>query len=439
MSSTRQMHVQTAKRVMVIYGTRPEAIKLAPVIRAMQASRLLSPTVTLTGQHRFLVDQVNHMFGIQPDHDLNIIQPQQSLHGLTARALEGLTLTLQQENPDAIVVQGDTTSAFAGALTAFYEHIPVIHIEAGLRTGDIYSPFPEEANRRLTSQITTLHLAPTPTSEANLRHNGIPAGKILVTGNTVIDALLWAVGQHVPYGSRKLEALDSARGPVLLVTAHRRESWGKRLQGLAHAVARLARAHRDLTVVLPVHPNPIVREALLPVLTGMGNVLVVEPLSYGAFARLLRRSTIVLTDSGGVQEEAPSLGKPVLVTRDTTERPEAIAAGTTRLIGTDPQQIYAEVSHLLTNPRAYRRMANAVNPYGDGRAAQRTICAIEHMFGLGTRPDPFQPSPPPPQHERHPGSQANQDTNPKGFPTQSRSRNALRSWHSAERVTLING
>lgn len=379
-----------AKRVMVIYGTRPEAIKLAPVIRMMRASPWLSPIVTLTGQHRSIVDQVNCLFGVRPDHDLNLIQPRQSLPALTARALHSLTPALQQERPDAVVVQGDTTSAFAGALAAFYERIPVVHVEAGLRTGDIYSPFPEEANRRLTSQITALHLAPTRASEGNLTRSGIPPGSVFVTGNTVIDALLWAAGQHAPYGSPELEELDSTDGPVLLVTAHRRESWGERMRGLAQAVARLARAHPGLRVVLPVHPNPIVREALLPVLRGLPNVLVIEPMSYGPFARLLRRSTVVLTDSGGVQEEAPSLGKPVLVTRDTTERPEAIAAGTARLVGTDPDRIYAEVSRLLTSPQAYRRMANAVNPYGDGQAAARSVRAIEHMFGLAGRPDRFE-------------------------------------------------
>ncbi len=389
-----------AKRVMVIYGTRPEAIKLAPVIRSMHASPLLSPIVTLTGQHGAIVDQVNSMFGVRPDHDLNIIRPRQSLDGLTARVLQRLTLTLQQERPDAVVVQGDTTSAFAGALAAFYQHVPVVHVEAGLRTGDVYSPFPEEANRRLTSQLASLHLAPTPASRDNLLRGGIPPRKVLVTGNTVIDALLWTVGQRVPYGSQALEAVDSTDRPVLLVTTHRRESWGRRMQGIAAAVARLARSHPQLAVVLPVHPNPVVREALLPALYGLDNVLVVEPMGYGAFARLLRRSTIVLTDSGGVQEEAPSLGKPVLVMRDTTERPEAVSAGTARLVGTDPDRVYAEVNHLLTSAQAYRAMANAVNPYGDGRAAQRIVGAIEHMFKLGPRPAPFLPLPSQPDHRQ---------------------------------------
>ncbi len=386
-----QLGQPRAKRVMVVYGTRPEAIKLAPVIRAIQASPLLTPIVTLTGQHQAMVDQVNAMFGVRPDHNLKVIAPGQSLDRLTSRVLERLTPTLRQERPDAVVVQGDTTSAFAGALAAFYEHVPVVHVEAGLRTGDIYSPFPEEANRRLTSQITTLHLAPTTISQDNLLRGGILSQDILVTGNTVIDALLWTIGRRVPYGNQALEAVDASDATVLLVTTHRRESWGRRMHGVANAVARLARRYPELVVVLPVHPNPVVREVLLPVLRAQDNVMTVEPMHYGAFARLLLRSKIVLTDSGGVQEEAPSLGKPVLVLRDTTERPEGVCAGTARLVGTDPDRVYSEVDHLLTNAQSYQAMANAVNPYGDGRAAERIAGAIEHMFGLSARPTPFGP------------------------------------------------
>lgn len=380
---------QSEKRVMAIYGTRPEAIKLAPVIRAVGESDRLCCVVTLTGQHRAMVDQVNSMFKIRPDYDLNVIKPGQSLHELTAQILKRLRPALQQNRPDAVIVQGDTTSAFAGALAAFYEHVPVVHVEAGLRTGNLDSPFPEEANRRLTGQIATLHLAPTPVSQQNLLREGIAARSVTVTGNTVIDSLLWVVQQHVPYGDPALEAIDCTDAPVLLVTSHRRESWGTRMRGVANAVSRLAQAHTDLIVVLPLHPNPLVRDALLPALRGLDNVLLVEPMAYGAFARLLQRSTIVLTDSGGVQEEAPSLGKPVLVMRDTTERPEAVTAGTARLVGTDPDRVYGEVDRLLSSPRAYDQMANAVNPYGDGRAAQRTVAAIEHMFGLGRRLAPF--------------------------------------------------
>ena len=379
------------KRILVIYGTRPEAIKLAPVIRALRESRSLHPVITVTGQHRSIVDQVHEMFGIEPDHDMDVIRPRQSLDGLTARVLHRVSDVLRDERPDAVVVQGDTTSALAGALAAFYQQVPVVHVEAGLRTDDIYAPFPEEANRRLISQIATLHLAPTPVSESNLLRDGVDQERILVTGNTVIDALLQAVPQRAPYGDQHLEAVDETSSPVLLVTAHRRESWGRRMRGVADAIARLARLHPRLRVVLPVHPNPTVRETLLPVLEGLGNVLIVEPLDYGAFTRVLRRSTLVLTDSGGVQEEAPSLGKPVLVMRETTERPEAVAAGTARLVGTDPDRIVDEVHALLTSERAYEDMANAVNPYGDGHAARRTVAAIGHLCGLGPRPEPWEP------------------------------------------------
>lgn len=379
------------KQVMVIYGTRPEAIKLAPVVRALRASPVLAPIITLTGQHREIVDEVNELFRICPDFDLNVIRTGQSLDTLTARILEGLTGTLRENRPDAVVIQGDTTSAFAAALAAFYERIPVVHIEAGLRTDDIYSPFPEEVNRRLTTQVATLHLAPTPLSKNNLLREGVRPGRVLVTGNTVIDALLWTVEQRIPYACTQLELMESSEAPVLLVTAHRRESWGRRMREVAQAVARLARQHPDLVVVVPLHPNPVVREALVPALDGLANVLLIEPVSYGEFARLLRRATIVLTDSGGVQEEAPSLGKPVLVMRDTTERPEAVSAGTAQLVGTDPERVFGAVHHLLSSTPAYQAMANAVNPYGDGRAAGRSVGAIEHLFDLGPRPEQFEP------------------------------------------------
>jgi UDP-N-acetylglucosamine 2-epimerase (non-hydrolysing) len=378
------------KRVMVIYGTRPEAIKLAPVIRLLHASRHLQPVVTITGQHRDMVHSVNTLFGIRPDHDLNVSQPRQSLETLTTGVLQGMTQVLRREKVDAVVVQGDTTSTFTGALAAFYQRIPVVHVEAGLRTHNLDSPFPEEANRRLTTQITRLHLAPTEVSRGNLLRAGVPAQQILVTGNTVIDSLLWTVEQRPAYPNAALKALEETSRPLLLVTTHRRESWGAPMKGVSAAVAKLARRHPGMSVVLPVHPNPVVREAVLPALRGLDNVLVVEPLEYGAFARLLRRSTIVLTDSGGVQEEAPSLGKPVLVMRDTTERPEAIEAGTARLVGTDPGRVFAEVDRLLTSQASYRAMANAVNPYGDGRAARRTAQAIEHLFGLAARPAQFE-------------------------------------------------
>ena len=282
-----------------------------------------------------------------------------------------------------VLVQGDTTTTFVGALAAFYHQVPVAHIEAGLRTGSRYSPYPEEINRRLTSQLTSLHLAPTRSARDNLVAEGIARDHILVTGNTVIDALLWTRDRAPEYDEPSLADLDKHNGPVLLVTAHRRESWGEALVEVGQAIADVARLEPDLVVVLPVHRNPVVRESLLPELGALQNVLVVEPMSYGGFVRLMARSTIILTDSGGIQEEGPSLGKPVLVMRETTERPEAVEAGTVRLVGTNRIAIREAIRLLLHDDVAYDAMARAVNPYGDGRAAPRVVAGIAHFFGQG--------------------------------------------------------
>jgi len=381
---------------MVVAGTRPEAIKLAPVVMELEASPLFDARLTLTAQHREMVDQVLSVFGIRPHHDLNINRAGQSLVDVATRALRGLADLITDDRPDAVVVQGDTTTAFAGALAAFYADVPVVHVEAGLRTGNSRSPFPEEINRRLVTQLTDLHLVPTPTNRANLVAEGIDASRIVVTGNTVIDALLWAVDRgngHHPgdYGDPRLADLDADSRRVLVVTAHRRESWGTSMQAIGLALADLARAEPDLLVVFPIHPNPVVREAILPAVDGLANVIMVEPLDYGSFAALLRRAHIVLTDSGGIQEEGPSLGKPVLVMRDTTERPEAVRAGTVRLVGTGRATIVASVLELLRDDAAYVAMARAVNPYGDGLAATRTVAAMAHFFGLGPPPDEFDP------------------------------------------------
>ena len=370
-------------RVMVVYGTRPEAIKMVSLVRELEQSPHLDVTVVVTGQHREMLDQVNRLFGIVPDHDLDVIRPRQSLPELTARVLCALSEVIRAERPDAVVVQGDTTTSFVGGLAAFYEHIPVFHVEAGLRTGNIYDPFPEELNRRLTSQLTALHLAPTATSRDNLLREGIPADDVVVTGNTVIDALLDVVARQLPTEDPALSCLDGRRS--VLVTSHRRESWGRPMARTANAVARLAKEFDDVCFLLPAHLNPAVREVLLPPLAGLDNVVVTEPLGYGDFARAMSASTLVLTDSGGVQEEAPSLGKPVLVLRDTTERPEAVVAGTVRLVGTDEDEIVGQVGLLLTNPVAHAQMARAVNPYGDGRASRRIRAAIEAHFGFGDR------------------------------------------------------
>jgi UDP-N-acetylglucosamine 2-epimerase (non-hydrolysing) len=381
--------------VMVVFGTRPEAIKVAPLIQALAAAPWSRPVVAVTAQHRRILDQVLELFAICPNYDLDIMRSGQTLTDVTVGALDGLGPVLADADPDLVVVQGDTTTTFAAALASFYRRVPVVHLEAGLRTGDVLSPYPEEMNRRLTSQLASLHLAPTPSARANLLAEGVDPSSVVSTGNTVIDALHWTVGRRMPYRDRELAELDTDPRPVLLVTAHRRESWGEPMTAIGAALADLARSEPDLLVVLPVHPNPRVPEALLPAVTGLDNVLVVEPLAYGEFARLLDRATIVLTDSGGVQEEAPSLGKPVLVMRDTTERPEAVAAGTARLVGTDHGQIVANVCSLLHDADAYAAMANAVNPYGDGRAAERSCQAMARFLGLDATVSEFTPADPP--------------------------------------------
>ena len=378
-------------KVMPVYGTRPEAIKVAPIVKALQADDRFECVVAVTGQHREMLDQVNELFGIVPDHDLNIIRPRQTLNGVFARTLEGLDAVLEQERPDAVVVQGDTTTSTAAAVAAFNRGIAVVHAEAGLRSFDIHSPFPEEANRKITSQIAALHLPPTSVSRDNLLREGVAAEDVYVTGNTVIDALLEAVEHQVPFEDERLAALQASGRRVVLVTTHRRENQGDAMRGVGRALARLAAAHPDATFVLPAHRNPVVREAILPEIEGRENVLVTEPLAYGEFTHLLSVATVVLTDSGGVQEEAPSLGKPVLVMRENTERPEAVTAGTVRLIGTDEEVVVAEVTRLLEEPEAYEAMAAAVNPYGDGRAAERTVSGIAELLGVGERLPEFDP------------------------------------------------
>ncbi|MEN3315845.1 MAG: hypothetical protein V7605_2079 [Acidimicrobiaceae bacterium] len=382
-----------AIRVMVVAGTRPEAIKLAPVIQGLGASPDFEVDVALTAQHREMVDQVLSLFAIRPRHDLNILRPGQSLADVTARALQGLADVMAADRPDTVVVQGDTSTAFAGALAAFYAAVPVVHVEAGLRTGDVRSPFPEEVNRRLITQVADLHLAPTPANRDNLEAEGVDRARIVVTGNTGIDALLWTVEQSPGYGDPALAGLDADPRRVLVVTAHRRESWGASMEAIGRALGQVARAEPDLLIVFPIHRNPVVRHAILPAVAGLANVVMVEPLSYGCFAALLRRAHILLTDSGGIQEEGPSLGKPVLVMRDTTERPEAVAGGAVALVGTDQGAIARAVIGLLHDEDAYRAMARATNPYGDGRAAARTVAAMAHFFGLGPPPEEFTPTP----------------------------------------------
>ena len=387
----RVTHTDGKLSVVVAYGTRPEAIKLAPIVHALAASDFLRPVVAVSGQHREMLDQANDLFGIRPELDLDIIAPGQSLTQITKRALTGYSDFFDRIEASAVVVQGDTTTTFAAALAAFYHRIPVVHVEAGLRTDDPLSPYPEEINRRLTTQLGTLHLAPTALNRANLLRDGVSADVIHVTGNTVIDAFLQVASRRTPIGVAPIDVAISAHRRILLVTAHRRESWGEPMSGIGRAIAEIARRFPDLLVVLPAHRNPLVRARLLPPLAGLVNVVVTEPMSYAPFAALVAASTLVLTDSGGLQEEAPSLGKPVLVMRDATERPEAIFAGSAALVGTEPVQIVDRVAKLLTNSDAYRKMARAVNPYGDGLASARSIAAIEALLDLGAPMPDFAP------------------------------------------------
>ncbi len=372
-------------RIMTIYGTRPEAIKMAPLIGALREHPDLQPTVAVTGQHREMLDQVNDLFGIVPDHDLDLMLHGATLPQLSARALLATSELLEETRPDVVVVQGDTSSAFVAALAAFYQRVPVVHLEAGLRTGDIHSPFPEEVNRRLTAPIATLHLAPTPTSRRNLEREGVDPASITVTGNTVIDALRTALRMPIDFEDGRVGALVLSGAPFLLVTSHRRESWGQRMEEAMAALRDVAQRHPELQIVLPMHRNAIVREVIEEVFHGVAQVILTDPLSYHEFAHALQACRLVVTDSGGVQEEAPSLGKPVLVMRDTTERPEAVVAGTVKLVGTDREVVREETLRLLEDDEAYQAMANATNPYGDGQAGVRGAAAIGHLLGLGER------------------------------------------------------
>lgn len=373
-------------KVMTIFGTRPEAIKMAPVVSELARHPEFSVCVTVTAQHREMLDQVLRLFAITPDYDLDIMAPGQTLYDVTSRALLGLRTCLQQERPDVVLVHGDTTTTFAGALAAFYEQIPVGHVEAGLRTGDIYSPFPEEMNRRLTGRLARYHFAPTPETKANLLRENVAEESIFVTGNTVIDALLQTVGR--PFDANMLPVkLDPSRR-TLLVTTHRRENLGDPMRDVYRALRRILEDVPNLELVFPVHKNPAVREVVWAELGDVPHVHLIEPLDYEPFAQLMAQSDLILTDSGGIQEEAPGLGKPVLVLRDTTERPEAVAAGTVNLVGTAEEDVYREAKRLLTDDDAYRRMANSINPYGDGKAAGRIAQALLYAYGKTAKKPP---------------------------------------------------
>lgn len=378
-------------RVMSVFGTRPEAIKMAPVLLALEKDSHTLPIHVATGQHREMLDQVLELFEIKPHVDLNIMQANQSLYGITQRALGGLELVISEHKPDLILVQGDTTTAFVAGLAGFYAKVPVGHVEAGLRTHNIYDPFPEEMNRRLLSQLTDLHFAPTDSSRDNLLKEGFPLEKILVTGNTVTDALL-SIAAGLPDGlPADLPQLDPAK-PMILVETHRRENLGIPMQEICTALRTLVNDFTNCEIIFSVHKNPKVREVVFPALQGVERVHLIEPVDYPTLIRLMRASTLILTDSGGIQEEAPSLGKPVLVLRKTTERPEGVHAGVAKLVGTDQSVIVSEASRLLSDSSAYKAMSQVASPYGDGRAAQRILAAIRHRFGIDPdRPRNFSP------------------------------------------------
>ena len=378
-------HASVNHRVSLVLGTRPEAIKLAPVILALQAASDFSTRVIQTGQHQHLVKPVMDLFGLAPDRDLALMTPRQSLAHITCTALAGLQEDFLRHPPHLVLVQGDTTTAFAAALAAFYQRIPLAHVEAGLRTDDLWNPYPEEANRRLIGQLAQLHFAPTPRAAHNLK-TADTLGAVTVTGNTVIDALLTVVQQRPACPVPGL-AWDGHQ--VLLATVHRRENWGEPLQEIGRGLRQVLDNHPKAILLLPLHPNPTVREPLGRMLADHPRAFLVEPLDYKALVGAMAGCTLVLTDSGGLQEEAPTLGKPVLVLRHTTERPEAVDAGTARLIGTSASAILREVSRLLTDPAAYNAMARAVNPFGDGHASQRIVEACRqflHQHGGASQP-----------------------------------------------------
>lgn len=380
------------KTILLVFGTRPEAIKMAPLVKKLQQySSDFRTVVCVTGQHREMLDQVLQIFDIKPDYDLNIMKQGQDLYDVTARVLVGLRDVLRDVKPDVVLVHGDTTTSMAAALAAFYQQIPVGHVEAGLRTHNIYSPWPEEINRQLTGRIATYHFAPTPLSRENLLHEGVDENHIFVTGNTVIDALYWVVDRiknddeldrtlnnELLQNGYDVTRLSQGK-KMVLITGHRRENFGDGFAQICRAIKTLVETYPDVDFVYPMHLNPNVRRPIHEAFDGKqyGNMFFIEPLEYLSFVYLMEKSAIVLTDSGGIQEEAPGLGKPVLVMRDTTERPEALEAGTVKLVGTEYDKIVKEVSQLIEDAQYYQTMSEAVNPYGDGRACERIINALK--------------------------------------------------------------
>lgn len=368
-------------RVMTVFGTRPEAIKMAPLAIELEKNPNIESIVCVTAQHREMLDQVLELFKIKPDYDLDIMKERQSLLGITTRVLEGLDGVMKEAKPDIVLVHGDTTTSFVGALAAFYNQIPVGHVEAGLRTYDKYSPFPEEMNRNLTGRIADMHFSPTVQNRENLIKENISADNIYITGNTVIDALKTTVREDYTFQNELLNSLDFAKKRVIVVTAHRRENLGEPLENICNAIKSIVEKYSDVEVVYPVHLNPTVRETVFGILGEVEGVHLIDPVSVDDLHNAISRSYMVMTDSGGIQEEAPALAKPVLVLRRETERPEAVAAGTVKLAGVDKDRIIAMSKDLLDNDESYKAMAHAANPYGDGNASQRIIGAILYKYG----------------------------------------------------------
>ena len=378
-------------RVMAVFGTRPEAIKMAPVVLELKKhTDFIEPIVAVTAQHREMLDQVLALFALKPDYDLDIMAAGQTLYDITGRSLTGLKTVLEEAKPDIVLVHGDTTTTFVGALASFYSQIPVGHVEAGLRTGRKDSPFPEEMNRRLTGAIADWHFAPTTTAEANLLAENVKPETIFVTGNTVIDALKATVKTDYQFTDPVLAAAIDRGRRLVLVTTHRRENLGEPMRHVYQALRQLLEAHDDIEIIFPVHRNPKVREVVEAELGGLDRVNLIEPLDYEPFANLMARASRVMTDSGGIQEEAPALGKPVLVLRDTTERPEAVDAGTVALVGTGREAVFDTAHKLLSDKAAYAAMSEACNPYGDGLASERIVAFLLQRYGFSkATPEPF--------------------------------------------------
>ena len=367
-------------KIMTVFGTRPEAIKMAPLVQALNKDPEIESILCVTAQHRQMLDQVLDLFELTPDYDINIMKPNQTLSMITRSILEGLEPILQKERPDMVLVHGDTSTTFVTALACFYQQIPVGHVEAGLRTYDKYSPFPEEMNRVLTGDIADLHFSPTQRNMDNLTREGIDPAKIVITGNTVTDALLTVAGKPYEFEDETLKTIDFEEKRVITVTCHRRENLGEFMANIFSALADIAREFDDVEIIYPVHMNPKVREEAAQYMGGIDNVHLIEPLTYQPFVNLMAKSFFILTDSGGMQEEAPTLGKPVLVVRRETERPEAIEAGTAKLAGVERETIYTMAKQLLTDKAEYDKMAHAVNPYGDGHACERIVAALKERL-----------------------------------------------------------